>query len=365
MLGFEVSTARKVWTAFLIALLFYLIYIASTTVLVVVFAVFFSYLIYPMVQLVERVRPRRVPRVASIALVFVVVVAVIAVVGSVFGVQLQDQATKLITQLPTLMRSDVPNRLPLPHFLEPLRERIADFVRSQIETGSDNAVPMARSLGLGVVHAASNLIYLVLIPILSFLLVKDGAQMRDAFLALLSKRHRVLWSDITDDVNVLLSKYVRALLFLSLATLIFYGIAFWLFGVPYAFLLAVGAGLLEFVPFAGPLAAVAITLVVALFSGFPHLLWLVVFFALYRTFQDYVLNPYLMSEGVEVSPFLVIVGLLAGDQLGGVAGIFLAVPVIATLKIVIGRAKVFYASSHEQGEAARCALTGQTVDEKE
>ncbi|NIF76381.1 AI-2E family transporter [Paraburkholderia sp. Cy-641] len=353
MLGFDVGTARKVWTAALLALLFFVIYVASTTVLVIIFAVFFSYLIYPMVALIERVRPRRVPRVASIALVFVVVVALLAVVGSLFGVQLQDQATRLLAQLPELMRTDVPNRLPLPHFLEPLRERIVDFVRSQIETGSDKAVPVARSLGLGVVHAASNLIYLVLIPILSFLLIKDGAHMRDAFLALLNRRHRALWSDIVDDVNVLLSKYARAMLFLSLATLLCYGVAFSLLGVPYAFLLAVSAGLLEFVPFAGPLAAVAITLVVAVFSGYPHLLWLVIFIGLYRLFQDYVLNPYLMSEGVEVSPFLVIVGLLAGDQLGGVAGIFLAVPVIAMLKIVIGRARVFYATSHDEGDAAR------------
>ncbi|MFL9890987.1 AI-2E family transporter [Paraburkholderia sp. RL17-383-BIF-A] len=360
MLGFDVSTARKVWTAFLIALLFFCIYMASSTVLVVVFAVFFSYLIYPMVELVERIRPRRVPRVASIALVFVVVVAVIAVAGSLFGVQLQDQATHLFAQLPALMKSDVPNRFPLPHFLEPLRERIVDFVRSQIETGSDKAVPMARSVGLGVVHAASNLIYLVLIPILSFLLIKEGPQMRDAFLDLLTDRHRTLWAEIVTDLNVLLSKYVRAMLFLSLATLICYGVAFSLLGVPYAFLLAVSAGLLEFVPFAGPLGAVAITLVVAVFSGYAHLLWLVIFIALYRLFQDYVLNPYLMSEGVEVSPFLVIVGLLAGDQLGGVAGIFLAVPVIAMLKIIIGRARVFYSASRDEGEVARRALTGKT-----
>jgi predicted PurR-regulated permease PerM len=363
MLGFDVGTARKVWTAFVLALLFFIIYIASRTVLVVVFAVFFSYLIYPMVGFVERVTPPRVPRVAAIAVVFVVVVALIAVAGSLFGVELQDQATRLVTQLPGLLRTDVPSRLPLPHFLEPLRERIADFVRSQVEAGSDKAVPLARSLGLGVVHAASNLIYLVLIPILSFMLIKDGDRMRDAFLALLNRSHRVLWSEILDDVNVLLSKYMRALLFLSLATLLCYGAAFSLLGLPYAFLLAVSAGLLEFVPFAGPLAAIAITLVVAVFSGYPHLLWLVIFIGLYRLFQDYVLNPYLMSEGVEVSPFLVIVGLLAGDQLGGVAGIFLAVPVIATLKIVIGRARVFYAASREQGEIARRALTGNTDDE--
>ena len=58
-------------------------------------------------------------------------------------------------------------------------------------------------------------------------------------------------------------------------------------------------------------------------------------------FQDYVLNPYLMSEGVEVSPLLVIVGLLAGEQLGGVTGIFLSVPVLAALKIILIRARAF------------------------
>jgi len=67
----------------------------------------------------------------------------------------------------------------------------------------------------------------------------------------------------------------------------------------------------------------------------------------YRLFQDYVLNPYLMSEGVKVSPLLVIVGLLAGEQLGGVAGIFLSVPVIAALKIVLSRAWAAQGLGHE------------------
>lgn len=98
-------------------------------------------------------------------------------------------------------------------------------MRGQIETGSDKAVPMARSVGLGVMHAASNLIYLVLIPILSFLLIKEGPQMREDFLDLLNDRHRTLWAEIVTDLNVLLSKYVRALLFLSLATLICYATA--------------------------------------------------------------------------------------------------------------------------------------------
>ncbi|MFD2272284.1 AI-2E family transporter [Undibacterium arcticum] len=91
--------------------------------------------------------------------------------------------------------------------------------------------------------------------------------------------------------------------------------------------------------FVGPLVAVGTVLTVSSFSGYEHLLWLSGFIFSYRIFQDYVLSPYLMSEGVEVSPLLVIIGLLAGDELGGVAGIFLSVPVLATLKIVFVRVK--------------------------
>jgi predicted PurR-regulated permease PerM len=69
-------------------------------------------------------------------------------------------------------------------------------------------------------------------------------------------------------------------------------------------------------------------------SGYDHLLWIVAFVIAYRVFQDYVLAPCLMSGGIGVHPALVILGVLAGEQLGGVAGIFLSIPVIAALIIL-------------------------------
>jgi predicted PurR-regulated permease PerM len=338
MLGFDVRVARIVWTVFLVCLLLFITYLISPTLLVVVFAVFFSYLLYPLVELAERVRPARVPRTVSIGIVFVLAIAVIVVIGTVFGSRIESEASKLSEQLPALMKSNnVTDRIPLPDFMEPLRARILGFLQDQLAGSGDKAMPLAKQFGVGVMHAASNLIYLVLVPILSFLLIKEAPEMRRSFLDMLSDRQQALWSGIIDDLDVLLSRYVRALLLLSIATFICYGAAFSALGVPYALLLAGSAALLEFVPFAGPLAAAALALLVAGFSGYDHLLWLAGFIFAYRMFQDYVLNPYLMSEGVEVSPFMVIVGLLAGDQLGGVIGIFLSVPVMAAIKIVFVR----------------------------
>jgi predicted PurR-regulated permease PerM len=112
---------------------------------------------------------------------------------------------------------------------------------------------------------------------------------------------------------------------------------FTLIGVPYGVLLAGASALLELVPLIGPLTAAVLILGVAAISGFAHLLWLVIFLVAYRLFQDYVLNPVLISSGVQLNPLLVIFGILAGEQLGGVPGVLLAIPALGAAKILVYR----------------------------
>ena len=179
MLGFDVRIARIVWTVFIVSLLLFLLYAARSTLLVVVFAIFFSYLVYPLVQLVERRRPQRLPRTASIALVFVVVITVLFVAGGMFGSRMVEEATRLSQKLPDLVNStNSATQFPLPNFLEPVRERLLALVRVQLQSGASEALPWAQRVGLGVVHAASNLIYVILIPVLSFLLIKEAPGIR-------------------------------------------------------------------------------------------------------------------------------------------------------------------------------------------
>lgn len=338
MLGLDLRVARIVWTVFVIALLLFVIYSVRQTVLVVTFAIFFSYLVYPLIELAERSRPARIPRMVSVSAVFVLVLLIISIAGSLFGTQIAEEASGLSQQLPKQLDvQKMAAHVPLPEFLQPQRARLVGFINEQLHSGTVQAVPFAQKFGLGVMHAATNLIYLVLIPILSFLLIKEAPAWRRSLLDWLGRRSSPKWAGIISDLDTLMAGYVRALLILSLATFVVYSIVFSLLGVPYALLLGVSAGLLEVIPFAGPLIAAAVVLVVSGFSGFAHLLWLVLFIAAYRIFQDYVLNPYLMNKGLEVSPLLVIIGLLAGDQLGGVVGIFLAVPVMAAIKVVFTR----------------------------
>lgn len=341
MLGIDLRTAHVVWTAFVMALLMYLLYTAHGVVLTIIFAVFFSYLLYPLISLLERVLPTRFPRTLSIVFGFLIVIVVISITSALLGPRIVDEATHLGQKIPELINDpNTVNNIPLPRILESRRASIINFFRERLQEGTSKALPLAKRVGTTMLHAASNLIYLVLIPVLSFLLIKEGPVIRKTLLSWMDVRNANLWGNIADELSFTLSKYVRALLLLSLSTLIAYSVAFSLMRVPYGLVLATIAAFFEFIPFVGPLSALVVTVVIAAVTGFDSLLLLFGFIVVYRIFQDYVLNPYLMSEGVEVSPLLVIIGLLVGDAIGGVAGIFLSVPGIAMIKIIVTHAQV-------------------------
>jgi len=229
------------------------------------------------------------------------------------------------------------SRVPLPAWLETWRPRLTELITEQTAGLGDRVLPVLKQVGPGILAGLGSLAAVVLIPILSFFFLKDGLLMRDAIVECFQPRRRSLAEEILRDLHLLVAQYIRALVLLAIAAFVAYSIVLSVLGVPYAVLLASVGGVLELIPFFGPLAAAVIALVVAGVSGYSHVLWLLVFFIVYRLFQDYVLSPYLLSSGVELHPLLVIFGVLAGERVAGVPGMFFSVPVIAALRIVIVR----------------------------
>ncbi|MGH9593110.1 MAG: AI-2E family transporter, partial [Bryobacteraceae bacterium] len=148
---------------------------------------------------------------------------------------------------------------------------------------------------------------------------------------------REMVEEILAGLHLLVAQYIRALVLLAMVSFLAHSLFLSVTGVPYAILLAGIAGVLEFIPVVGPLAAAAAMLLVAALSGYPHLLWIAIFLVVFRMFQDYVVNPRLMSAGVEIHPLLVLLGVLAGDQVAGVPGMFFSVPALAALRVVVVR----------------------------
>jgi predicted PurR-regulated permease PerM len=110
-------------------------------------------------------------------------------------------------------------------------------------------------------------------------------------------------------------------------------------GVPYAILLGLLGGMLEFIPTIGPVVAVLAILLVTVVSG-GHFLAILIFLVCYRMFMDYFASPHVMGQGVELHPLLLLFGVFAGAEAAGVAGAFLSVPVLALVRILYRRIRI-------------------------
>ena len=352
MLGIDPKAARAAWTYAVVVLLLFAVYLIRKTLLVFVIALMFAYLLYPLIDAIDR-RFSFKTRTPAVAFPFLLIFGLL----TVFGVSVRHQVKSEAAQLAMQVKS--------PEF----RQHLTEWSPLGIPVGReivDNSslsqvLNMMPQLGKGLRAAVRDLTNFFIVPILSFFLLKDGRWIRDSLMEMLfggedagaaCDRRRAVES-VLRDAHTLILQYMRALLFLCLATLVSFTIGLRLMHVPYAILLALVASPLEFVPLVGPLTSAVVILGACEFNKYPHLFWVVVFLGVYRLFQDYVLSPHLMRQGVKLHPLLVLFGVFAGGELGGVGGIFLSVPILALIRLIYYELRKRRVSSASLAETAK------------
>lgn len=335
MLGIDERALRIVWTIFLFGLLLALIYFIRDTLVLFALAIFFAYMLSPIVVVVERFIAKR--RTLALAVVYILLIGALVGIGFAVIPRIAEEATNLLTSLPKLVTGGAISNLPIPHWLDPMRDQIIATARREANTLETSLVPLLQQAGTRILSGLGYVLPAILVPILAFFLLKDARDIRSSLIGSVENRSdRRTLKLIMDDVHTALRSYIRALVILAIASFCAWVIFLSVMRYPYELLLAGLAGLLEFIPVFGPVAALVIILIVAAVTGSGGLLWIVLFFACYRVFQDYMLNPYLMSAGIELHPLLVLFAVLAGERLAGVPGMFFSIPVIAILKVVHG-----------------------------
>jgi predicted PurR-regulated permease PerM len=335
LLGIDGRAARYTWTAALIALAILLVYLVRQTLFIFVIALLFAYLLYPLMDHIDRRLPGKT-RGLGLLITFGLVIALLATFISVIGTVVVEQANALASAAPAFLERLRANSIGQPSATVSIQQNILLAIEGQFRAHYNEIVAFAPQATLRLLSASASLIDIIIVPILAFFILKDGREIRDSFLSLFDRRRHEA-EDTLADMHTLLLQYMRALLFLCCATFVSFSIVLSAMGVPYSILLASIAFLLEFVPLVGPLAAALIIIGVSVASGFDHMLWVILYLAAYRMFQDYVLSPHLMSKGVELHPLLVIFGVFAGGEIGGVAGIFLSIPALALVRLLYHR----------------------------
>ena len=336
------AVLRIILLVLALAALLWVVYRLTTVILLVVLSVFFAYLVAPLVDLVQRPirfgsRERMMPRGLAIAIVYVALFFGIGATIYLLAPQLAAQFPEFRQQAVEYYRTITSSSQRLNQYFmqhrmpEGVVKAVNDSVLGLIAKGGEIvSLAVERMLGL-IIY----LPWLVLIPILGFFLLKDADSFRRSALAMLP-RGRLRWrgDEFFQDVNSTLAAYIRAQLTACVLIGVISSVGFALIGMPSPLVLGLIAGVLEFVPLVGPLVvAILAALLALLHSGFGMAFIVLLFLGVLRIVQDYVIYPRIIGTGIHLHPLAVILAILSGAELAGVAGIFLAIPVIAILTV--------------------------------
>jgi predicted PurR-regulated permease PerM len=335
----DARTARVLTTVLLFALGLGFLYVAHETLIAFLFAVFFAYLMSPLVSYLEK--PLR-GRTSAIAVIYVLLLGLIVLFFVSMGPRIGREGARLSQSLPAITQlssGQIADQLEKQHGWN---SRIVGLLRDYLASHSNEIAKIAQNIGLHIAEVAKQAWLLIVVPLLSIFFLKDGRAFSQVLLDLVQSRpQRELLQGVLNDLNQMLAHFIRAQLSLAGLTLVVFGIVLSLMRVPYALVLSTLGGLLEFIPVLGPLVASLAIVGVALLTGFPHWLALVVFLGLWRLIQDYVTSPRIMGHSMELHPLASIFGVMAGGEIAGILGIFLSIPVMASLRIVFRRWRLY------------------------
>src|SRR5438105_12055607 len=144
-----------------------------------------------------------------------------------------------------------------------------------------------------------------------------------------------------NDLNDMLAHFIRAQLTLAALASVVYLAFLSILRVPYSLVLGTAAGVLEFIPVVGPFIAAVAILGISFLMSYPHLLVIALFLGGFRLLQDYMIAPRIMGRSVELHPLASIFGVLAGGEIAGVIGVFLSIPIMASLRILLRRWRLY------------------------
>jgi len=310
----------------------------------IVLAIFFAYLIEPLVELIrrpfiERSKEKMMPRPLAIAVAFLLIFTVLGVAIASLTPQVIEQTKEFATKLPAYVTSvqekiNVFNtryiKYKLPKDLQDTaNQKLSDFLG---EFGTQTT----STAGTVAIEIVTYVPWLILVPILAFFFLKDAHLFRVSLLRIVPSgtwRDRI--ESVLSDFNKTLAAYTRAQLTSCVLIGTICTIGFYLIGLDYALVLGILAGVFEFIPLIGPLTLAFIATLIAGFSDNPwHALYVVVFLAVLRISQDYFIYPRIVRGGIHLHPLAIILSVLAGEQVAGIPGVFLSIPVVALLTVL-------------------------------
>lgn len=321
-------------------ILFYAFHVLArfaTLTTVVIGAIFFAYLVFPLVRFWNR----RLPLWASIAIVYLALVLLVVYGISFVVPAITSDVQHLAQNMPSLVAQVqlelVHPRSPLmQHVPEPIRDYAATLP-AQIESnlGSYFSRFTTTVLPLLVSFVAVGALFVV-IPVVAAYLLFEAEALRRAFLSFFPEHWQPKAQTVISDLDHVVGGFLRGQVMVAciigvLVTLLLLGLH-----VEYAVLIGVAAGVLDVIPYVGAIAGWLPAFLIAwITNGFENALFVTIGIVVINQLEGHIIAPNVVSKSVELTPLAVILALIAGGEIAGIPGLFLAVPVAGAIRVLV------------------------------
>jgi predicted PurR-regulated permease PerM len=334
---------------------------AGTVVLILIAAGTAALILNPLVKMLER---RRLPRGLAILAVYVGILAALVGVGILLADPVSTQVNKFAQAVPSIIRHANHDLASLQRFLN--RHGIKIQIQKQGQTAlqtlqkdvlksSGSIVSFSQSLLAKVITVGFDL---VLALVLSVYLLVYGRQIGDLVRRVMPPGDGTPEDDYSMLVQRAVFGYVRGQLLFSVIMGTSAGVCLWIVGTigifpagaHYAVFFGAFYGLMELIPYIGPILGAAPPVLVALFNDPVSALWVTLLFVALQQLEGHVVAPQVFRISLRINPILIILSLLIGFQIYGVAGALVALPSAAVIR---ARAVVHGGTGRQARRAAR------------
>ena len=318
--------------AFALFLAIYFVYQIRAIVLVFLLTLLFSIIISGPVDYLQR---KGVGRVSGTLIVFAGLALILIVAGYSMGSVVESQVRGLIESAPTLLSdaqdqiAQLQSTLGLESGLLPDPQQLMDSARNLL---SGDTFSTFVSVSAGVANVFS---FLVVILIATIFTVAWPAPLVNGFVALWPAGRRRRVREILGELYKTVQRWFLGQLTSMTIIGMLFTVALFLIGIPFALLLGILSGLLAFIPFVGPFISIIPPILLALAQDPILALWVLLAYAVVQFIEGNVIQPVVMNRAVSLHPTVIVFALLIMSTLFGFVGLLLAIPLIATLQVLV------------------------------
>ncbi|MET3700002.1 predicted PurR-regulated permease PerM [Bacillus oleivorans] len=314
-----------------------LLQIVFTVLTPFVISAFISYLLYPTV---EKLHKQGLHRGLSIFIIYVLFF------GSV-GYGIYKGVPLFVHQLKDFVEN-------APYFAHQYREIVHTLERetsalpAEIKARISEGIVMAellldRLLDKTVdilIKIGNSLFVIILIPFISFYMLKDIEKIKETFWKLTPYKWRNEGKQFLYDIDESLGHYIRGQFTVCLAMGLISFTLFWMIGLKYPLLLGIFVGVTNIIPYFGPIIGAIPSVIIAATMSIKLVIYSLIIILVLQFLEGNILSPYIVGKSLHMHPLLIIAALLAGGEIGGIIGLLIAVPLLAIVKVTLFHIKL-------------------------